>query len=88
MSGADTEPRSLRPLGWKADAADVPSTEWGWSGENHTFFRIAGFVTALFLLALLIGNHESRIEDLYLIGLALGIVGFIGIDWLRRRRKG
>lgn len=88
MSGADTEPRSLRPLGWKADVADVPSTEWGWSGENFPAFRVAGFVVALFLLALTIGNHESRIEDLYLVGLAVGIVGFIGIDWMRRRRKG
>lgn len=88
MSGTDIEPRSPRPLGWKADPADVPSTAWGWSGQGFTTFRVAGFVVSLVLLAMLIGNHESRIEDFYLIGFAVAIWGFIGIDWLRRRRKG
>ena len=52
------------------DVEDVPSAEWGWSKENHKLIHIGGIVAALFLLAMLHGNHVGHVEDLFLIGFA------------------
>jgi Protein of unknown function (DUF2631) len=44
-----------------------PSAEWGWHGEFPRAGRIAGWFTVLSLFAMLIGNHQGRVEDAYLI---------------------
>jgi hypothetical protein len=59
--------------------------EWGWHGESGKAGRIAGYVTIAFLLVMIIGNHEGRVEDLWLIGLALTIA--VSLIWDARRRK-
>jgi len=67
------------------DVEDVPSAEWGWSKENHRLIHIGGLLSALFLLAMLRGNHVGKVEDIFLIGFALLIFGAVGRDWWLRR---
>jgi hypothetical protein len=59
--------------------------EWGWHGETGKKGRIGAWITAVILLTFLIGNHEGRVEDLWLVGIALGIV--VILLWDARRRK-
>jgi Protein of unknown function (DUF2631) len=68
------------------DVEDVPSAEWGWSGENHTAIHIGGILSAGFLIFMLHGNHTGRVEDLFLIGFAATILIAVARDWWLRRR--
>ncbi len=68
------------------DVEDVPSAAWGWSKENHKLIHIGGIIAALFLLAMLHGNHTGRVEDIFLVGFAVAIFAIIGRDWWLRRR--
>lgn len=67
--------------------AEVPSAEWGWSGEAPRLFRFAGWFFAAFLLLMMIGNHSGAVENLYLIGFAALIVFILLRDEFRRRRQ-
>ncbi len=69
------------------DPADEPSVGWGWHGHANKTFKVLGLFFALFLLAMMIGDHESRIEDLYLGLFAAIIVFFIGANEYRARNK-
>lgn len=51
-----------------------PTSEWGWNGSFPRGGMIAGVFTIVALLAMLIGNHTGKIEDLYLVGIALLLV--------------
>lgn len=51
-----------------------PSEDWGWHGEFPRAGRIAGWLTAFSLFAMLIGNHLGRVEDAYLIVLGAILV--------------
>ncbi len=44
-----------------------------------------GLGSAVVLLLLLIGNHRSRVENVWLIGLASGLVLVFATDWWLRR---
>lgn len=66
--------------------SDVPSAAWGWSGEGPRTARIAGWVTVLILLSMLIGNHSGRVEDLWLVGIAVLLAGILIRDTLQRRK--
>lgn len=68
------------------DVEEVPSAEWGWSYHNPKVFHIGGLLAAAFLLFMIHGNHTGRVEDLFLIGFAAIIVGFVARDWWLRRR--
>ena len=68
------------------DVEDVPSAEWGWSKENHKFIQIGGILSALFMLAMLRGNHVGHVEDWFLVGFAVLILGVVARDWWLRRR--
>jgi uncharacterized protein DUF2631 len=59
--------------------------DWGWHGEAGKTGRITGYVMILALLVMLVGNHEGRVEDLWVIGTALIIA--ISLIWDSRRRK-
>jgi hypothetical protein len=59
--------------------------EWGWHGETGRKGRIGAWITALILLTFLVGNHEGRVEDVWLVGVALGII--LILLWDIRRRK-
>jgi hypothetical protein len=68
------------------DVEDVPSAAWGWSKENIRVIHIGGILSALFLLAMLRGNHVGRVEDYVLIAFAVLIFIAVGRDWWLRRR--
>jgi hypothetical protein len=68
------------------DTAEVPSAEWGWSGESRRTFRIAGWVVAVLLVAMVIGNHKGRVEDVYLVGFAALIAGILIRDSILSRK--
>ena len=59
--------------------------EWGWHGEMGKWGRRLTIIPILFLLAMLFGNHEGRLEDLWLVGIALLMVIVLIAD--SRRRK-
>ena len=59
--------------------------DWGWHGEAGRAGRITGWVMAVVLLTMLMGNHEGRVEDLWLVGGALILV--VVLLWDIRRRK-
>jgi hypothetical protein len=59
--------------------------EWGWHGETGKWGRVGAWFATLFLLSYLIGNHEGRMEDLWLLGIALVMV--LILIWDMRRRK-
>ncbi|GAA0366044.1 DUF2631 domain-containing protein [Micromonospora fiedleri] len=47
--------------------------------------RIGAILTALALLAMLCGNHEGRVEDLWLVGLAALLLLIVVGDVVLRR---
>ena len=59
--------------------------EWGWHGETGRAGRIGAWIAVLITLTLLIGNHEGRVEDLFVIGIAAGMA--VILLWDIRRRK-
>jgi hypothetical protein len=59
--------------------------DWGWHGETGKWGRIGGWIAVLATLTYLIGNHEGRVEDLWVVGVALTMV--IVLVWDGRRRK-
>ena len=60
--------------------------DWGWHGETGKFGRVGVWIAILVLLSYLVGrNHEGRVEDLWIIGIA-GIMVLI-LLWDIRRRK-
>ncbi len=59
--------------------------DWGWHGETGRWGRIGGWIATLIVLAYLVGNHEGRVEDLWILGIALLMV--IVLLWDARRRK-
>lgn len=66
----ELEPAHSAGVVTKVDPAEVPSAAWGWSGESKRTFRIAGWFVVVALLAMIIGNHSGKIEDIYLVGFA------------------
>ncbi|TDC79440.1 DUF2631 domain-containing protein [Micromonospora sp. KC606] len=47
--------------------------------------RIGAVLTALALLAMLCGNHEGRVEDIWLVGLAALLLAIVIGDAVLRR---
>ena len=71
MASTEVERRS------GVDIEEVPSANWGWSTGSVRGFQVGGVLAALFLLALTHGNHQGKVEDLFLIGFALFVLGFV-----------
>lgn len=59
--------------------------DWGWHGETGKWGRIGGWFAVLATLSFLIGNHEGRVEDLWVIGVVALMV--LVLVWDRQRRK-
>ncbi|TKJ35906.1 DUF2631 domain-containing protein [Blastococcus sp. CCUG 61487] len=59
--------------------------DWGWHAETGRKGRIGAWIAVLITLSFLIGNHEGRVEDLWVIGFA-GIMVII-LVWDIFRRK-
>jgi hypothetical protein len=69
----------------KVDPAEEPSAEWGWHGSFPVAGPVAGVASILVLLAMLVGNHEGRIENMYLIGIAALIALGLVLHFVKRR---
>jgi hypothetical protein len=59
--------------------------EWGWHGETGRAGRVGAWIAVLIVLTFLIGNHEGRVEDLWVVGIALVMVLILIMDWRRRK---
>ncbi len=65
---------------------DVPAAKWGWSALSERSLQIAGWVSVAFLIAMLWGNHPGKVENLWLIGIA--VIFAIGLLWRMFSPKG
>ncbi|MGY1617624.1 DUF2631 domain-containing protein [Geodermatophilus sp. SYSU D00691] len=59
--------------------------DWGWHGEMGKWGRRTWWLAAVFILALLIGNHEGNVENVWLIGTAALMVLVFLLDRVRRK---
>jgi hypothetical protein len=70
------------------DAHDVEHErpeDWGWHGETGKWGRVGAWIAVLATLTYLIGNHEGRVENWWVLGIAATMV--IILLWDARRRK-
>ena len=56
---------------------DEPSVEWGWHQHSRKVGLPVGGFFVLFLLALLFGNHIGRVEDIWLVSIAVLLAGWM-----------
>jgi hypothetical protein len=47
--------------------------------------RFGAVLTILILLAMLWGNHEGNVENIFLIGTAAILALFLVVDWILRK---
>ncbi len=59
--------------------------DWGWHGQTGRWGRRAAWVTVLIVLAYMFGNHEGRVEDLWVLGTALLLATILVWDIFRRK---
>jgi hypothetical protein len=59
--------------------------DWGWHGETGKKGRIGAWVAVVILLTYLLGNHEGRMEDLWIVSIAVLMV--LVLIWDMRCRK-
>ena len=72
----------------RADAHPVEHErpeEWGWHGEMGKWGRRLVLIPIVFLIAMVFGNHQGKMEDIWLIGLAAAMILIVALD--ARRRK-
>ncbi|HKR50246.1 MAG TPA: DUF2631 domain-containing protein [Pseudonocardiaceae bacterium] len=75
MAVTDQHPSDQHSTGHGVDDPHrEPSADWGWHGGFPWAGPIAGWFTAFALFAMLLGNHRSHVEDVWLIGLGLLLV--------------
>jgi lysylphosphatidylglycerol synthetase-like protein (DUF2156 family) len=67
------------------DPRDEPSTEWGWHGSFPNATRVAGVVTAIVLVLLMIGPYQSHLQDFWIVGIVILILAMIVAGTLKRR---
>jgi hypothetical protein len=59
--------------------------DWGWHGETGKLGRAGAWFAVIALLSYLFGNHDGRMEDLWIVGIALTMI--LILVWDIRRRK-
>jgi hypothetical protein len=59
--------------------------DWGWHTEMGRTARIAGILSMIFLLSLLLSTHGSRWELVWLVGFAAALGLSLVWDHYRRR---
>ncbi|MDY6995511.1 MAG: DUF2631 domain-containing protein [Actinomycetota bacterium] len=69
------------------DVEEVPSAEWGWSKENPRVKQIGGLLAAGFLLLLTHGNHVGHVEDWFMIGFAVLVLGVVARSFYVERNR-
>lgn len=74
----DQHPTDTHPTHSPFDEAEQePSADWGWHGSFPRAGKAAGWFSAVALFAMLIGNHTSHVEDVYLVGLGTLLVAML-----------
>ena len=70
---------------------DAPSEEWGWHGHWSDFAPRGRFLLlglgVVGLLLMLLGNHQSHVEDYFLIITALLMAGWMARTYVQRKRE-
>jgi hypothetical protein len=69
------------------DPADEPSAEWGWHGSFPRGELIAGWGSVAAMLLMLIGNHQGRVEDVWLIVIAVIMAFGLIMRTIKSRRS-
>ena len=59
--------------------------DWGWHGEMGKWGRRTWWIAPLFLLAMLFGNHQGNVENIWLISIAALMVVVFLYDRVRRK---
>ncbi len=59
--------------------------DWGWHGETGKWGRRGAWFAVVAVLSYLIGNHEGRVEDLWVLGIAALLITVLVWDIVRRR---
>ena len=67
------------------DPHDEPSAEWGWHGTFPNVTRIAGVLVAIVILVMMIGPYQNRLQDFWMVPIALGIIIVIVRGTIKRR---
>jgi hypothetical protein len=75
--------KSGRP---QVDPQDEPSAEWGWHGSFPRAVPIAGVITAIVFLLLMIGPYQSRLQDFWIVGIVLLMLGMIAWGAVKHRK--
>ena len=52
---------------------------------NMKMLRVGAIVTAAILVVMVLGNHKGRIEDIFLMAVAGGLILMLIVDWVLRR---
>lgn len=52
---------------------------------NMKALRIGAVVTAIILVLMFLGNHQGRVEDIFLGATAGALILLLIIDWMLRR---
>jgi hypothetical protein len=61
--------------------------DWGWHGETGKLGRAGAWIGVLAVLAFLFGNHEGKVEDIWIIGIAVVMVLILVADRFRRKNS-
>ncbi|NDK91987.1 DUF2631 domain-containing protein [Gordonia desulfuricans] len=77
MASTDVEHSDDIDTGWRHEPADAPSARFGWHGVATRNFYVAGWISVVILLCMLVGNHVGHVEDIWLIASALIVAAFI-----------
>jgi hypothetical protein len=59
--------------------------DWGWHGSTGKAGRFGAVIAILFTFAYLWGNHEGRVEDIWIVAIGLLMILILVIDWRRRK---
>jgi hypothetical protein len=59
--------------------------DWGWHGETGKWGRFGAWIAVLAMLAYLVGNHEGRVEDIWIIGTVVVMILILVYDHFRRK---
>ncbi|MGQ0842365.1 DUF2631 domain-containing protein [Actinokineospora sp.] len=85
MAGTGLEKRKATAAAQTVSPQDEPSAEWGWHGSFPRATAFAGILVGLAMFGMLIGNHTGLTEDLWLIGVGVGLLA--GVGWLVHKRR-
>ncbi|HEV7452323.1 MAG TPA: DUF2631 domain-containing protein [Pseudonocardiaceae bacterium] len=92
MAATDQHPADQHSTGHGMDPHGLdpnrePSADWGWHGGFPLAGPIMGWFTAFALFAMLIGNHRSHVEDVWLVSLGLLLVVMLIGSHLNSRKS-